>query len=70
MRYWNIKPQYRGRLAKLKLNSNPTTMGFYANTLIDAFAKARKSWPMASVLICESATPTPELLKFPATMTY
>lgn len=68
MRYWNIRPVYSGRMARLA--GTTTTFGFYADSVIVAFAKAHKHWPMAIQLVCESAEPPPDLLKLPATMTY
>lgn len=59
MKYiWRIRPDHAR-----------VTRGYYASTLIAAFALARADFPKAKMLICESSDPGTSFA-FPATMTY
>ncbi len=58
MYIWRIRPDYAR-----------ATRGYYASTLIDAFALAHADFPKAKMLICESSDPK-TAFTFPATSTY
>lgn len=61
MTIWNIRAHFSKTFVGF-------STGFYADTLISAFARARETWPNAEVLECLGADRETGFT-FPATMT-
>ena len=58
---WNIRAHFSKTFVGFPL-------GFHANNLITAFARAREAWPDAEMLECLGASEETRI-NFPATMT-